>query len=44
VSSAGSKYRKAAERLPALRLLREDHVGRVIHTDGWAGQLASRLA
>ena len=35
--SAGSRYRKAAQRLPALRLLREAFVGRVVHTDGWPG-------
>jgi hypothetical protein len=43
-SSAGSRYRKAAERLPALRLLRESFAGRVIHTDGWVDQLRSRLS
>jgi hypothetical protein len=38
--SAGSPYRAAARRLPALRLLREAYQGRVIHTDGWADGLA----
>ncbi len=38
-SSAGSRYRKAAQRLPALRLLREAYVDRVAHTDDWAGRL-----
>ncbi|GAA2389553.1 hypothetical protein [Dactylosporangium salmoneum] len=42
-SSAGSQYRKAAERLPALRILRERFVGRVIHTDGWDAKLADLL-
>jgi hypothetical protein len=39
-SSAGSRYGKAARRLPALRLLRDAYVGRVSHADGWAGDLA----
>ncbi|MEU7867007.1 hypothetical protein [Dactylosporangium sp. NPDC049140] len=34
-TSAGSRYRKAAERLPALRVLRERFAGRAIHDDGW---------
>jgi hypothetical protein len=42
-TSAGSRYRKAAERLPALRVLRERFAGRAVHTDGWAGQLAGLL-
>jgi len=41
--SAASRYRKAAQRLPALRLLREAFVGRVVHTDGWAARLAEML-
>ena len=36
---AGSPYRQAAERLPALRLLREAYLGRVVHTDAWAARL-----
>jgi hypothetical protein len=38
-SSAGSHYRKAAERLPALRVLRERLAGRVIHAEGWSAKL-----
>ena len=38
--SAGSPYHTAAERLPALRMLREAYAGRVIHTDGWPARLA----
>jgi hypothetical protein len=38
-SSAGSQYRKAAERLPALRVLRERLAGRVIHDEGWPTKL-----
>lgn len=38
-SSAGSRYRSAAQRLPALRILRERFAGRAIHTDGWAERL-----
>jgi hypothetical protein len=37
--AAGSPYRLAAERLPALRLLRAAYLGRVVHTDGWAERL-----
>lgn len=42
--SAGSRYRRAAERLPALRLLRDAYAGRVAHTDGWADRLAQQLS
>jgi hypothetical protein len=42
--SAGSRYRKAAERLPALRVLRDAYLGRVGHGDGWADRLAALLA
>jgi hypothetical protein len=38
-SPAGSRYRKAAQRLPALRILRDHFVGRAAHTDGWADRL-----
>jgi hypothetical protein len=38
-TSAGSHYRKAAERLPALRVLRERFVHRVAHTAGWETRL-----
>ncbi len=38
-SSAGSKYRKAAERLPALRTLRDAYVTRIIHTERWGADL-----
>ncbi|WP_433204229.1 hypothetical protein ACQP00_35545 [Dactylosporangium sp. CS-047395] len=38
--SAASQYRKAAQRLPALRVLRERFQGRAIHTEGWEAQLA----
>ncbi|MGI5242648.1 hypothetical protein [Dactylosporangium sp. CA-139066] len=38
-SSAGSRYRKTAERLPALRVLRERFAARLIHTDGWSAKL-----
>ncbi|MER7274415.1 hypothetical protein ABT369_08170 [Dactylosporangium sp. NPDC000244] len=38
-TSAASQYRKTAQRLPALRVLRERFAGRVIHTDGWTEQL-----
>jgi hypothetical protein len=41
---AGSPYRKAAERLPALRLLREAYLGRVGHTEGWADRLRAALS
>ncbi|WP_433044689.1 hypothetical protein [Dactylosporangium sp. CS-033363] len=41
--SAASEYRKAAQRLPALRVLRERFAGRAIHTEGWEGQLAGLL-
>ncbi|MEV8513689.1 hypothetical protein [Dactylosporangium sp. NPDC051484] len=40
-SSAGSRYRKAAQRLPALRILRERFAGQVVHTDGWAERLGT---
>jgi hypothetical protein len=36
---AGSPYRKAAERLPALRILREAYAAQVLHTGGWADRL-----
>ena len=42
-TSAGSKYRKAAERLSALRVLRDAFVGRVIHTEAWAASLSSQI-
>ncbi|WP_432825139.1 hypothetical protein [Dactylosporangium sp. CA-092794] len=42
--SAGSRYRKAAQRLPALRILRERFTGRAIHTDDWSGQLRTLTA
>ncbi|WP_432972451.1 hypothetical protein [Dactylosporangium sp. CA-233914] len=42
-TSAASRYRKAAQRLPALRVLRERFVGRAIHTEGWSGQLRNLL-
>jgi hypothetical protein len=38
-TSAGSQYRRAAERLPELQALRESFRGRAIHTDGWEQQL-----
>ncbi|MFI5910341.1 hypothetical protein [Dactylosporangium sp. NPDC051541] len=38
-TSAGSHYRKAAERLPALRVLRERFQRRVVHTEGWRSGL-----
>ncbi|GAA3292761.1 hypothetical protein Dvina_35340 [Dactylosporangium vinaceum] len=38
-TSAGSQYRKAAERLPALRVLRERFQSRVVHTEGWRTRL-----
>ncbi len=41
--SAGSPYRKAAERLPALKVLREAYQGRVIHTESWAEKLAEAV-
>jgi hypothetical protein len=41
--SAGSAYRKAAERLPALRVLRDAFAGRVVHTDGWAEKLVEQV-
>jgi hypothetical protein len=41
--SAGSPYRKAAERLPALRVLRDAYQGRVIHTESWADKLAEAV-
>jgi hypothetical protein len=37
--AAGSPYQLAAQRLPALRLLRAAYLGRVVHTDGWAERL-----
>jgi hypothetical protein len=39
--TAGSAYRAAALRLPALRLLRDAYVGRVAHTDDWARDLTA---
>lgn len=42
--AAGSPYRKAAERLPALRILRERFTGRVVHTEGWDDRLGRLLA
>jgi hypothetical protein len=41
--SAGSRYRKAARRLPALRLLRDAYAGRAIHHDNWASDLQALL-
>ena len=41
---AGSRYRAAAQRLPALRELRAAYVGRARHTDDWGNQLARLLA
>ena len=40
---AGSPYRTAAGRLPALRLLRDAYRGRVEHTDDWTDRLTERL-
>jgi hypothetical protein len=37
--AAGSPYHLAAQRLPALHLLRAAYLGRVVHTDGWAERL-----
>jgi hypothetical protein len=42
-SGAGSRYRRAVERLEHLRVLRDAFVGRAIHTDGWAGSLERLL-
>jgi hypothetical protein len=42
-TSAGSQYRKAAQRLPALRVLRERFTGRAIHTEAWSSQLDALL-
>lgn len=41
--SAGSRYRTAAEHLPALRVLREAYAGRVAHAGDWAGRLTGQL-
>jgi hypothetical protein len=41
--SAGSRYRRAVGRLPALRLLREAYLGRIIHGEGWADRLGQLL-
>ena len=41
--SAGSQYRRAAERLPELQVLRTAFRGRAIHTDGWEQQLRGLL-
>jgi hypothetical protein len=41
--SAASRYRKVAERLPALRVLRQAYAGRVAHGEGWAERLRTRL-
>jgi hypothetical protein len=41
--SAGSPYRTAARRLPALRVLREAFAGRVAHDDGWSDRLRAVL-
>jgi hypothetical protein len=37
--AAGSPYQLAAQRLPALHLLRAEYLGRVAHTNGWAERL-----
>ena len=42
--SAGSPYRSAAQRLPALRMLRDAYTGRVIHSDDWAARLSAALS
>ena len=42
--SAGSPYRSAAQRLPALRMLRDAYTGRVIHSDDWAARLTAALS
>ncbi len=40
---AGATHRRAVERLPYLRVLRDAHLGRVLHTQDWSGQLRQLL-
>ncbi len=42
--SAGSPYRTAARRLPALRLLRDAYAGRAKHHGGWADRVRTLAA